>query len=290
MFQTQKYHSARSQYSFFISFWFSGRLKKPYTFLTQSRKSAKISARSLCSLITINGFFSSFWNVSGRYKSSWIRPYNECYEQKDTLYRQTMWFINKILRRIACFRHTHTKMACSQSCIAFSQVSGFLVGIKKHAKVQKFRLARSARSQPLMGFSRVFGRYKSSWTRPYNECYEHKDTLYRQTMRFTNTILRRIACSRHTQKNGLLANRHHFIAFSRVSGRYVKHFSDAKVQIFWLALSARSILFFSSFLFLMNKTISRVLRTQSWTYCTDKQWLISILLRFEKNRMFSTQI
>ena len=33
--------SARSQYSFFISFWFSGRLKKPYTFLTQSRKSAK---------------------------------------------------------------------------------------------------------------------------------------------------------------------------------------------------------------------------------------------------------
>ena len=25
----------------------------------------------------------------------------------------------------------------------------------------------------------------------------------------------------------------------------------------------------------MNKTISRVLRTQSWTYCTDKQWLIS---------------
>ena len=64
--------SARSQYSFFISFWFSGRLKKPYTFLTQSRKSAKISARSLCSLITINGFFSSFWNVSGRYKSSWI--------------------------------------------------------------------------------------------------------------------------------------------------------------------------------------------------------------------------
>ena len=101
--------SARSQYSFFISFWFSGRLKKPYTLLTQSRKSAKISARSLCSLITINGFFSSFWNVSGRYKSSWIRPYNECYEQKDTLYRQTMWFTNKILRRIACLRHTQKK-------------------------------------------------------------------------------------------------------------------------------------------------------------------------------------
>ena len=78
----------------------------------------------------------------------------------------------------------------------------------------------------------------------------------------------------HTKK-WLARKSQSFIAFSRVSGRYVKHFSDAKVQIFWLALSARSILFFSSFLFLMNKTISRVLRTQSWTYCTDKQWLIS---------------
>ena len=67
--------SARSQYSFFISFWFTRSVIKTYTFLTQSRKSAKTSARSLCSLITINGIFSSFWNVSGRYKSSWIRSY-----------------------------------------------------------------------------------------------------------------------------------------------------------------------------------------------------------------------
>ena len=204
-----------------------------------------------------------------------------------------MWFTNKILRRIACFRHTHTKMACSQSCIAFSQVSGFLVGIKKtyvsDAKVQKFRFARSARSQPLMGFSRVSGRYKSSWTRPYNECYEHKDTLYRQTMWFTNTILRRIACFRHTQKKWLARKSQSFIAFSRVSGRYVKHFSDAKVQIFWLVLSARSISFFSSFLFLMNKTISRVLRTQSWTYCTDKQWLISNVYYWDLRRIVCFQ-
>ena len=184
-------------YSFFSSFRFSGRYKKHICFW---RKSAKISACSLCSLTTINGFFSSFWKVSGRYKSSWTRPYNECYEHKDTLYRQTMWFTNTILRRIAFFRHTHKKW-----------------------------LARKSQS---------------------------------------------------------------FTAFSRVSGRYVKHFSDAKVQTFWLALSARSISFFSSFLFLMNKTISQVLRTQSWTYCTDKQWLISnvYILRFEKNRMFSTQI
>ena len=154
--------SARSQYSFFISFWFSGRLKKPYTFLTQSRKSAKISARSLCSLITINGFFSSFWNVSGRYKSSWIRPYNECYEQKDTLYRQTMWFTNKILRRIACFRHTHTKMACSQSCIAFSQVSGFLVGIKKNICFWRKSAKISARS--LCSLTTINGFFSSFWS------------------------------------------------------------------------------------------------------------------------------
>ena len=154
--------SARSQYSFFISFWFSGRLKKPYTFLTQSRKSAKISARSLCSLITINVFFSSFWNVSGRYKSSWIRPYNECYEQKDTLYRQTMWFTNKILRRIACFRHTQKKMACSQSCIAFSQVSGFLVGIKKNICFWRKSAKISARS--LCSLTTINGFFSSFWS------------------------------------------------------------------------------------------------------------------------------
>ena len=135
--------SARSQYSFFISFWFSGRLKKTYTFLTQSRKSAKISARSLCSLITINGFFSSFWNVSGRYKSSWIRPYNECYEQKDTLYRQTMWFTNKILRRIACFRHTHKKNGLLAIMYSFFSSFWFSGRYKKKtyvsdAKVQNF--------------------------------------------------------------------------------------------------------------------------------------------------------
>ena len=51
----------------------------------------------------------------------------------------------------------------------------------------------------------------------------------------------------HTQN--LACSQSFIIAFSRVSGRYVKHFSNAKVQKFWLALSARSISFFSSFLF-----------------------------------------
>ena len=80
------------------------------------------------------------------------------------------------------------------------------------------------------------------------------------------TRMRRIACFRHTHTIGLLA----IIAFSRVSGRYVKHFSDAKVHKFWLAryhFSQVSCVLVS----IINKTISRVLRTQSCTYCTDKQ-------------------
>ena len=121
-----------------------------------------------------------------------------------------------------------------------------------------------------MGFSRVSGRYKSSWTRPYNECYEHKDTLYRQTMWFTNTILRRIACFRHTQKMACSQIAIIYSFFSSFWSVCKTFFRRKSTNIL-----ARSISFFSSFLFLMNKTISRVLRTQSWTYCTDKQWLIS---------------
>ena len=49
------------------------------------RKSAKISARSLHSLAIIYVFFSSFW-FSGRNKSSWTRPYHDCYEHKDKIY------------------------------------------------------------------------------------------------------------------------------------------------------------------------------------------------------------
>ena len=49
------------------------------------RKSAKISARSLRSLAIIYVFFSSFC-FSGRNKSSWTRPYHECYEHKDIIY------------------------------------------------------------------------------------------------------------------------------------------------------------------------------------------------------------
>ena len=149
--------SARSQYSFFISFWFSGLLKKTYTFLTQSRKSAKISARSLCSLITINGFFSSFWNVSGRYKSSWIRPYITSVTNKRTHCTDKLcdsptkyWEESHVL-------DTHkNKMACSQSCIAFSQVSGFLVGIKKH-KICFWRKSAKISARSLCSLTTING-------------------------------------------------------------------------------------------------------------------------------------
>ena len=101
------------------------------------------------------------------------------------------------------------------------------------------------------------------------------------------TRMRRIACFRHTQT--LACSQSFIIAFSRVSGRYVKHFSDAKVQTFWLALSVRSISLFSSFLFLMNIITSVTNTVMDILY---RQTVINqqCILRFEKNRMFSTQI
>ena len=155
--------SARSQYSFFISFWFSGRLKKTYTFLTQSRKSAKISARSLCSLITINGFFSSFWNVSGRYKSSWIRPYITSVTNKRTHCTDKLCDSPTKYWEESHVSDTHkNKMACSQSCIAFSQVSGFLVGIKKHICFWRKSAKISARS--LCSLTTINGFFSSFWS------------------------------------------------------------------------------------------------------------------------------
>ena len=96
----------------------------------------------------------------------------------------------------------------------------------------------------------------------------------------------------HTKK--MACSQSFIIAFSRVSGRYVKHFSDAKVHKFWLALSARSISFFSSFLFSshyneqdhditsVTNTVMDILYRQTVIYQQ------CIILRFEKNRMFST--
>ena len=123
------------------------------------RKSANISARSLCSLTTINGFFSSFWKVSGRYLNR--------HEQD-----------HKIITSVTNIRTHCTSSSffivlhCTSSSCTLAHSSTRYIYVSD-AKVQTFRLARSARSQPLM------------W--------------------FTNKILRRIACFRHTQKIGLLA-------------------------------------------------------------------------------------
>ena len=82
------------------------------------------------------------------------------------------------------------------------------------------------------------------------------------------------------------------IAFSRVFVRYVKKISDAKVQKFWLALSARSISFFSSFLFssqyneqdhnheCYEHSHGHIVPTNS-----DLSTMYNIL-RFEKNRIY----
>ena len=89
-------------------------------------------ARSLRSLAIIYVFFSSFW-FSLRNKSSWTRPYHGHNQGHNLLSRQTMWFINRILRRIVCFRPKNTTNFGSLAIsIAFSWVSGLLVDIKKH--------------------------------------------------------------------------------------------------------------------------------------------------------------
>ena len=82
------------------------------------------------------------------------------------------------------------------------------------------------------------------------------------------------------------------IAFSRVSGRYVKHFSDAKVQKFWLALSARSISFFSSFLFSseyitsVTNTVMDILYRQTVIYQQCIYWDLRRIVCFQRRYIF----
>ena len=92
------------------------------------------------------------------------------------------------------------------------------------------------------------------------------------------TRMRRIACFRHTHTHtiGLLAIIYNsfFSSFWSVCKTFFRRKSTK-----FLARSrplARSFFQVSCVLVsIINKTISRVLRTQSWTYCTDKQWFIN---------------
>ena len=88
-----------------------------------------------------------------------LLPARLCYDLRaqghNLLYRQTMWFINKILRRIVFQTQKYQKISArSQSVyIAFSWFSGFLVGGKKK-KIRRESTNISARSQSFLGFSR----------------------------------------------------------------------------------------------------------------------------------------
>ena len=201
MFQTPKYHKfwlARNQYSFFMSFWFSGRYKKNI---------------HIC-----------FWRKSA-----------------------------------------------------------------------KFRLARSALSQPLMGFSRVSGKFLVGINR-----HEQNHKIITSVTNIRTHCTDKLCDSptkyweeshvSDTQKKWLASN--HFIAFSRVSGRYVKHFFFRRKST---KILARSISFFSSFLF-----SSQYNEQDHYHECyehshghivpTNSDLSTMYILRFEKNRMFSTQI
>ena len=158
--------------------------------------------------------------------------------------------------------------------------------------MQKFRLARSARSQPLMGFSRVSGRYKSSWTRPYNECYEHKDTLYRQTICDSPTQYWEESHVSDTQTKMACSQIAIIYSFFSSFWSVCKTFFRRKSTNI-LARSLRSLdIIFLKFL-VSNEQDHITSVTNTVMDILYRQTVINqqcILLRFEKNRMFSTQI
>ena len=202
-----------------------------------------------------------FSRVSGRYKSSWTRPYNECYEHKDTLYRQTMWFTNTILRRIACFRHTK-KMACSQIAIIYSFFSSFWSVCKTFFRRKSTNiLARSLRSLDIIFLKFLVSNEQDHITSVTNTVM---DILYRQTVINQQCIswdLRRIVCfQRRYKKIGSLA-------FAR---------SQSCIHFLQFPTRRHSIRPYHEHIKWINTR----------TYCTDKNMLLTNLTI---NRTFSTQ-
>ena len=98
-------------------------------------KSTKISARSLRSRAMIYGFFASFW-FSGLYKSSWTRHITSVTNTN------TRTCTDKLCDSPTKYweecKNTQNS-ARSQSSIAFSRVSGFLVGMKNTFSTQKYK-------------------------------------------------------------------------------------------------------------------------------------------------------
>ena len=92
----------------------------------------------------------------------------------------------------------------------------------------------------------------------------------------------------HTQ---LDCSQSFIIAFSRVSGRYIcKTFFRRKSTQILASLDIIFLKFLGVLVSIINKTISRVLRTQSCTYCTDKQWFINNVYIEIWEVCFKTQI
>ena len=119
---------------------------------------------------------------------------------------------------------THTKKIGLLAIIYSFFLSFWSVYVKyvSDAKVQKFRLARSARSISFMGFSQVscFLVCIMNKTIIYHECYEHNDIIILPTNIDSSTMctLRKIVCfqRRYKKKIGSLASlaRNHVYIFS----------------------------------------------------------------------------
>ena len=144
-------------------------------------------------------------------------------------------------------------------------------------------------------FWNVSGRYKSSWIRSYITSVTNKRTHCTDKLCDSPTQYWEESHVSDTHTKWLARKSQSFIAFSRVSGRYVKHFSDAKVQIFWLAPLRSLDIIFLKFLvsneqdhiMSVTNTVMDILYRQT---VINQQCIIFYILRFEKNRMFSTHI
>ena len=181
--------------------------------------------------------------------------------------------MNKILRRLHVSDAKKKKSACSQSLIAFSWVSVVIVPTKicylptkqweeshvSDAKVQQFRLARSARSQQLVGISRVSGFLVGIMNKTISRVLQTQGHNFTDKRWFINKILRRIVCFQRKYKQIRLARNHiHFLQFPTC--RY------------------KSSLIRPSWYYQHTWTNTR-------TYCTDKNIYQQ---NTEKNRMFPT--
>ena len=205
--------------------------------------------------------------------------------------------MNKILRRLYV-SDANKKSACSQSLLASSGVSVVIVPTKlcylptKQREESCFRgkstkiSARSLRSRAMIyaflsrvsGFLVCINRHEQDILR----VLQTQGHVYRQTMWFTNKILRRMP--KYTKFGSLTIIYSFFLEFLVFWSVWKICFRRKSTKI--SARSLRSLAVISGYISrvsgflvgIMNKTISRVLRTHGHN-CTDKQWFINKILR-----------